>query len=113
MTDDITMDFGQALHLLLTGDCHMMRRVAWTIDVEIRLICKGEVCGQWIDDYSQHLIMESNEGTIPWIPNMVEMCISKDWTAFIYDEVGDPHPVYADGHDNIDEEIADLKGDKP
>ena len=64
------MNFGEAIGELLCGNCRFVRRKAWNDDVRIELDTHLK---------SRYFVVVSNKGTIPWIPNMVEMCINDDW----------------------------------
>lgn len=69
------MNFGIALDGLLTRNYGSIRRKAWNPDVRIKL--------QVPDEHSKmtacYLYVESRNGLVPWIPNMIEICTNDDW----------------------------------
>ena len=73
------MNFGQALDGLLNGRYVYIHRLAWKEDVHIRL--------QTPDANSKmtakYLYVESRNGLVPWIPNMIEICTNDDWAGRI------------------------------
>lgn len=69
------MDFGEALHQLLSGNCYYIRREAWLPDVKIKL----QVPDEHSKMTARYLYVESRNGLVPWIPNMIELSTNYDW----------------------------------
>lgn len=69
------MDFGEALHQLLSGNCYYIRREAWNPDVRIKL----QVPDEHSKMTARYLYVESRNGLVPWIPNMIELSNNYDW----------------------------------
>jgi hypothetical protein len=85
MTDDTRMDFGQALHLLLTKQCDFIARNEWNVGT-VFYIREDEAT---LDDgdeeteptyYMGHLLFQTEKYAIPWVPSMREL-LADDWFA--------------------------------
>lgn len=69
------MEFGIALHKLQQGEAKSIYRNEWPDDLKIKLQKpdkKSKMTGQY-------LYFINKKRVIPWIPNMPELVIHKDW----------------------------------
>lgn len=77
------MNFGVALDLLLKNAEHCtpaeIRRKSWGPGVLVGLV------GPAKDGYmtAPYLYVMSDNGFVPWVPNMIEMCVADDWEVII------------------------------
>lgn len=69
------MEFGIALHKLQQKEAKSIYREAWNNDIKIKL--------QNPDKNSKmtsiYLYVTSKKGKVPWVPNMPELVVYKDW----------------------------------